>query len=325
MNRALAILLFCLVAPLAMADSSRVMPTVYDTATLGGAARTYQSVNVWEAATQGNLVTGGRGKVLECYADGDATYDQSFTIAGSITNATLFRVLKAAAGHEYVFATAAGFAFAYDTAAAVDPYYVGEDNFGLYDLGFTLVGQNHATIAAAVYFVAGKSGYRMVGCTVFDCINAGSGTYDGVELNGAGTFINCLFVDNDRVGWFAQATGGTNLVYNCTAIGGQWGYYAVAAGDTNTAINCIAQGFSTAGFDGSFDATTTCTTSGVTFVGGDDYHLAAGDTVARGNGTDLSATFTDDIDGDTRSAWDIGPDEYQGAPAATGGKRNSFF
>jgi len=45
-----------------------------------------------------------------------------------------------------------------------------------------------------------------------------------------------------------------------------------------------------------------------------DYHLQSGDTALRGYGTDLSSdtnyAVTDDIDGDTRSAWDIGADEY---------------
>lgn len=41
-----------------------------------------------------------------------------------------------------------------------------------------------------------------------------------------------------------------------------------------------------------------------------DYHLAVGDTAARGNGVDLSAYFTTDKDGVTRSAWDIGAFEY---------------
>jgi hypothetical protein len=40
-------------------------------------------------------------------------------------------------------------------------------------------------------------------------------------------------------------------------------------------------------------------------------HLVSGSAL-RGVGTDLSGTFTEDIDGDTRSAWDIGADEFQG-------------
>jgi hypothetical protein len=42
---------------------------------------------------------------------------------------------------------------------------------------------------------------------------------------------------------------------------------------------------------------------------GDDFHLDSTDTEAIGDGLDLSSTFSDDIDGDLRSSWDIGADE----------------
>jgi hypothetical protein len=53
--------------------------------------------------------------------------------------------------------------------------------------------------------------------------------------------------------------------------------------------------------------------------GADDFHLGSGDSEARGNGTDLSTdgdgqlNISDDIDGDARSAWDIGADEFVAA------------
>lgn len=47
----------------------------------------------------------------------------------------------------------------------------------------------------------------------------------------------------------------------------------------------------------------------ITYVGGGDYHLDAGETDAIDAGTTIG-TFSDDYDGDTRSgAWDIGADE----------------
>jgi len=50
-----------------------------------------------------------------------------------------------------------------------------------------------------------------------------------------------------------------------------------------------------------------------------DYHLAAGDTAAIGVGTNLTATFTTDIDGVTRpavAAWDLGADQTVSAASA---------
>ena len=55
-------------------------------------------------------------------------------------------------------------------------------------------------------------------------------------------------------------------------------------------------------------------------VANSDFHLASYDTVAKGNGVDLSSDsylpFSTDIDGDTRTRWDIGADEF-GATQST--------
>ena len=55
------------------------------------------------------------------------------------------------------------------------------------------------------------------------------------------------------------------------------------------------------------------------FVGGGDYHLAAGDSVAQGRGVDVSAYTSEDFDGDMRpqnATWDVGADEVATAPPA---------
>ena len=57
----------------------------------------------------------------------------------------------------------------------------------------------------------------------------------------------------------------------------------------------------------------------------DDYHLSVNDTLARNQGEDLSATFTDDVDGQSRSStaagasWDIGADEQIAVGITIGG------
>jgi len=50
-----------------------------------------------------------------------------------------------------------------------------------------------------------------------------------------------------------------------------------------------------------------------------DYHLNSTADSGYGAGTDLSGTFTDDIDGETRSSWDIGADEYSVGGGGGGG------
>jgi hypothetical protein len=104
-------------------------------------------------------------------------------------------------------------------------------------------------------------------------------------------------------------------------------------GGTFTATNCYAQQGSGAAYNGSITKTTCASSdssgsaglqniaaSTATFVsvsaGSEDYHLAAGSALI-GAATDLSGSFTTDIDGDARSSWDIGADEYLAAGGGT--------
>ena len=81
------------------------------------------------------------------------------------------------------------------------------------------------------------------------------------------------------------------------------------------ATNCIGQGSTTAAFnifnDGVLTQLTNVT-SGATFAV-DGYHLSA---VVAGTYTDMSATYTDDIDGDTWATWGPGCDFYPVATAS---------
>jgi lysophospholipase L1-like esterase len=83
--------------------------------------------------------------------------------------------------------------------------------------------------------------------------------------------------------------------------------------DGNTrggSFNCV---------DDAYGQGTDLVTGEVAFVdeSGADFHLSTGDTVALGAGTDLSAYFTDDIDGDTRTEWSIGADDGSVAAPTT--------
>jgi hypothetical protein len=111
-----------------------------------------------------------------------------------------------------------------------------------------------------------------------------------------------------------QRYGNTTVtVKNVTATGGSLSFSGVfnAASDYNTSSDATAVGANSQ----------TGVTPAFVDAAGLDFHLASGDTIARGNGTDLSSDatypFSDDIDGDTRSAWDIGADEYQAPVGGT--------
>lgn len=154
-------------------------------------------------------------------------------------------------------------------------------------------------------------------CVVYDCVQSGG-------TNGEG------------IGWNNAGTNSTGYIYDCTVVNCTIGYYSPngAQAPSNVILkNCgyYSNGLSSAdGFKtgtGSFSASSDYNASDIaadapgthaqnsvtpSFVdlSGRDLHLAGGDTVWGGKGTDLSGdshiAISTDIDGNTRSAFDIG-------------------
>lgn len=179
-------------------------------------------------------------------------------------------------------------------------------------------------------------------CIVQMVSNHSSGYSTGfISVDGT-TFINCVsFQTGSQVATTSRCRGfdlaASGSILNCTASGFLHNYYSTSG--TIVCKNCISQASVTAGYSittstGSdynlsdrADAvgSTVYNSKTLTFVNAasGDFHLAAGDTDAIDKGTDLSGTFTDDIDGTTRSGtWDLGADEYAGGGGG-GGRRTS--
>ncbi|MFC1510744.1 right-handed parallel beta-helix repeat-containing protein, partial [Candidatus Omnitrophota bacterium] len=132
-----------------------------------------------------------------------------------------------------------------------------------------------------------------------------------------------------------------NTIYNCDK-----GIYVTGSRTDTYAFNNLAYD-NTTDFDGNYNAASDYNfskddtapddgnsihgdTDGATpdFVsttgGSEDLHLqSTSDAIDAGD--DLSGTFTDDIDGDTRSDWDIGADEYVAGAAAAAVDNAIFF
>jgi hypothetical protein len=170
------------------------------------------------------------------------------------------------------------------------------------------------------------------------CIAKGqaSGAQRGIgSMSTGGTLYvsNNLVYDIDGTGLYLRGTGLTAYVYNNTVYGcSEYGVRmreAVAHWKNNIFYNnSLADMFETSGSNTvnyclSSDSTAN-TWSGEGNVedanlvfansGESDFHLASGDTDARGAGTILSGEsnypISVDIDGETRLAWDIGADEF---------------
>ncbi|MBN2564263.1 MAG: right-handed parallel beta-helix repeat-containing protein [Candidatus Eisenbacteria bacterium] len=158
-------------------------------------------------------------------------------------------------------------------------------------------------------------------CLSYDC-HGDSGSYAGIfifdNLTPRQSHVeidNCACIDSTGYGIYGYAPGEV-IVRNCycggNTTGDFGGYFNGGAGDSLTSATCASSDATLAGAPwSSGSGHKTSQTPSFLDAGGEDYHLQSGDTALKDAGTDLSAYFTTDIDGITRSGtWDIGPDEY---------------
>ena len=170
---------------------------------------------------------------------------------------------------------------------------------------------------------AGKE-YRISNNIIYDFIETSSNDCAGVVFNNGTHFCYNNTVHNCEVGFKKTGAGADVTLRNC------------AAQDCDDGFDDTVEAWDDADYccsDISSDAPGGNSVTGdVTFEDedGDDFHLADADTLCRGAGVDLSAdpdyAIIFDIDGDTRSFWDIGADEnlavggvtHEGSATATG-------
>jgi len=155
-------------------------------------------------------------------------------------------------------------------------------------------------------------------------------------------FRNCIAYECGESGFVVASDSGTITLQNCTAVGCGvqvgtfYGFQRAFA--TMVCTNCLGYGNSDGDFNGTITATY-CASADLTaddnggagnitgisdpFVAlaSDNYHITAA-AVAVLVGTDLSGSFTTDIDGDTRANWAMGADD---GPADEGGSTNVVF
>ena len=312
--------------------SSRVLPASYNTHTFGtvGAGRDYQSIATWESDHTIDLSIADKGEVLDCYDDA-ASFDQSgITIAGATNStATRFRLIRAPSGQCHDGTPNNGFTIASSVAAI--GIVLNENYAQVWDL-IEIKTLNSASSYNCIALDGTNA--KAIGC-ITKCTNAGTGAGRGIALDQYSTYaINCLAYECKTFGFQTWVTAGiTNYIYNCTAINCGKGFEVLgAAGGTVVVTNCIGQDNASGDFLKGANVTATVTyclskdataddwggagnliSKDLTFANeaGDDWHLAYTDTDAIGAGTDLSGTFDDDIDFQTRAGtWDIGFDEY---------------
>ena len=317
--------------------SSRISGTNENVRTFGDGTRDFSSLSLYEAAVDVDTTATGTAttEVLEIYDD--AVYDLTININSGTHDATYPLVFRAASGHENRWSKTSGVRFESTSATAAwatisDPFVYFQD-IGV-KTSFNFAGARTAIACQAPDLLFSN-------CFFYDNTNIGAGgTVTGMNLNAGSDdtslintcFLNCADTNLNIANFCTGIT-----IYNCVfRDAGTVGIQGSAAGTATIVKNTIVDNAGTTGFGGTYDSnsefniSSDATAPGTdaqasvspTFVSATDCHLDAADTIAQGNGVDLSTdpdgrfSFDDDVDGDTRAApWDAGGDHVVSALA----------
>lgn len=299
----------------------------------------YSSLSAWEAGEQADLVA--VNEIHEVICSGSSADTTAVTISGWTTSQYCY--IKITQGpsdrHGGVWDTgkyrlSVSTTFAYILTISED--FVRID--GLQIEG-TAASNGHPNIFVSSTAAAASSDVRIENCLLR---KGGSrnlaGTGASLRLSsGKTTVSNTIMYGNlgagssDIVYVEFGANAPTVNLHNVTIIGNGSNQYGVnRTSGTVTAKNCYVGNNGTADYNGTMTLTTCAHSSSGTFTGStasiahdatnftnvtggsEDYHLVSGaSSTLLSGGTDLSASFTTDIDDETRTApWSIGADQY---------------
>ncbi len=291
--------------------------------------RAYNTLAAWETGQGGNLVTGNRQEVGVAW--NDSTFTAGVTIGGNTVDATHYMKLTVAPFQRHLGTAGGGVIL--DGANASTNGITVNDNFTVVE-GFELIRHRGANGAAAIS--VGGTGVLLQDLLVHDFDDA-TFTVVGIKANANSSFTvrNSIFYDGGGPTGQPAAIRGTNApntvaVQNCTVykLTGR-GIFADAGTFTVTntlAVDNTIQDFDIAAGTQSYNVSSDASATGTgsltgrsattqfvsTIVGREDLHLQTGSD-ALDVGTDLSLSFSNDIDGSLRpgtsAGWDVGADE----------------
>ena len=315
-------------------------PTNEVVATIG-TAKDHTDIVTWEAATDDDCVNGfGVGiysspcsPVGEAYDTGD--FSGNLTITGATTDSTHYRRLTVAAGERH-----SGDFPKVDTGAK--------------NTGFIMVDEDYAEVEWLLIDTAAQSSFSafdvqggqdvLLRNMICDAPASKNNAFRVTPGNSKNAVVeNCIGITRraaaSAYSFRSDGLDGT-LWRNCTAygVGNNANVRGFGQGEPTNCIaivRALAIAFTTPEGSGNYNIGSDTTAPGANSIDNEtaaglfadttgdaeDLHLKDDATAASGAGTDLSAFFTDDIDGDTRSDWDIGADEVVGAPAGNRRRR----
>ncbi len=297
--------------------------------------RAYNTLQAWEDARDGDLAGDNRREIGVCYNDG--WFTDRLVISGSTTDVGHFMTLTVAAGqrHNGVRNTGAGInaqgGWTGQDAITVEDEYTRIEHLEIkdvFDSGDAIffddspAADNGTVIGVFVhgFWQNSNAAVRTAApnTTIRNCFITGGTTY-GIHVGTGGgvTVENCTLWGSAAGGHGLYAPTGSITARNTISVNhGGYDFYIETAGSATIGdfgynlFSTHSGGFDPNGYSGNnqwppqdlerlFKDTST-----------PDLHLETTGHYAGNNGLDLSATFTDDIDGATRvDAWDIGADE----------------
>lgn len=289
------------------------------------------TLDAWRVAVEGrgkDVVARDNQETLWCYPDWPSGLNSHFTSsAGWVTDSTRnLRIL----GTVSTNGTLLGGGF-----LLVDPSMVGTIRAYQEYMVIEDIAIDNTRGSSSICFYSDSANYTTIKRCIFQANNTPIRCGDGMYLE------NSIFISKSTTSECIRMNqsiyGNDATVYsNVTAIGGNYNYFATSATHTEAVFTnligydaavatCNESVIADHGATNIFGAGFSPDDLGITLSDADfedptngDYHLAAG-SQAQDVGTDLSGQFTDDIDGDTRSApWDVGADEIAGAAPPVG-------
>lgn len=283
----------------------------------------YSSLSAWEAAKQADIVSADQIQQAECY---DMADPGNVDIVGWTTGAANYIRIFPATGQGHVGVWSTSKFRVVSASSGVYGIYVGEEYVRIEGVQFDM--SDRSAIWADP---AGTSDVRLHSLLIRGSGLTGSDAIGNIRISqGTIDVRNSIIYASNSTG--IGVGGGTVTVDNCT-IAANTTYGINRSAGTVTIRNVYSGGNGTDDYNGTIGKTTCAHSSATVFTGStasiahdtnnfisvtggsEDYHLeaAASATLLTG-GTDLSGTFTTDIDGDTRVDWSIGADEVLAAP-----------
>ena len=302
------------------------------TVTVKSSGGDYTSLSNAEAGEQGDLPTLDRQLDIECYAFSDTTI---VNITGWTTDATRYiRIFTPIAERhdgkwndsKYKITQSSAYGFAITNLEE----YVRLEGIQVRMSNTSTDG--YGCISSKPPGGA-SSDVRVADCICWSSTTSTSGTDGPAVACGGG---NLLVRNSVIIGGYRGASSAYNVatpsltLHNVTVVNSNDIGIETGTSIYITATNVYVGGTGGESYGGSgssFSKTTCMHSTATTFSGStksiaystanftnvtassEDLHLVSGSALI-GAGTDLSGTFTTDIDGETRSAWDVGADEY---------------